>query len=306
MEKVRIRGTAYQFTKDFQQSEVIRRNFNTMTETHFGFSLEDWYQKGYWGDPYVPYTLLHDDQIVSNVSVNKLEFDIANETLLGIQIGTVMTREKYRHRGLCKYLLQRVIDEWKDQSDFIYLFANNTVLDLYPKFGFEQLQEHQYSKSVISESNIPLRPLHLERKEDAELLTKTIHASVPISKLAARNHASMILFYGLYFMKQSFFHAPDLDAIIVVDEEGDTMQLHDVFSRQPIDLNRLIRQLSGNHIKKVVLGFTPWDTSGFVRGPIHGPDTLFMLKDQAAFFKENYWMFPALSHASINILNSIL
>ncbi len=268
-----------------------------MTETHFGFSLEDWYQRGYWSDYYVPYALLHEGQVISNVSINKLRFVVDQKIRLGIQIGTVMTDARYRQRGLNKFLLQHVLAEWRDQADFIYLFANDTVLDFYPRFGFERLPEYQYSKPIISTSTHSLRKLNFENKDDVALLIETVDQSSPISKISVRDHTAMILFYGFSFMQDSFYFVKECDAIVVADYEGDRLLLHDVFAKAPIDLDELIQRLLVKQIRQVVLGFTPMDTAGFEKNLINGPDTLFMLKDQTAFFKNKHWMFPVLSHA---------
>lgn len=297
MEHVLLNDTLFYFVKGLKHDPDLRTSFNAMTETHFGFSLENWYQAGYWGDYYEPYALLQDNQVVSNVSVNKLNFLIDNEVRFGIQIGTVMTDEKYRHRGLNKYLLQHVLDEWEIKADFIYLFANDTVLDFYPKFGLEPLEEYQYVRPIQFVGIPSLRKLNIEKKEDLALLLQTVNQSVPISSISVRNHAAMILFYGMSFMKDSFYHIQELDVIVVADFEGDTLLLYDVFAKTPIDLNELIQHTAGERARKVVLGFTPFDTSGFESHVVQGPDKLFMRRDRTAFFKNKHWMFPVLSHA---------
>jgi predicted GNAT family acetyltransferase len=48
-----------------------------------------------------------------------------------IQIGTVMTHPDYRKKGLAKKLIEHITAIYEKQSDFIYLFANKTVLDFY-------------------------------------------------------------------------------------------------------------------------------------------------------------------------------
>ena len=45
-----------------------------------------------------------------------------------IQIGTVMTDNEYRNKGLSRYLIEKIISEYKEKSDCIYLSANDTVL----------------------------------------------------------------------------------------------------------------------------------------------------------------------------------
>lgn len=297
MENLVIKDNSYHFIKDFKHDEVLRKSFNAMTETHFGFSLEDWYQAGYWGDYYVPYALIDGKEVVSNVSINRLEFVIEGQTKLGIQIGTVMTDESYRNRGLNKYLLLKVLEDWKDQADFIYLFANDTVLDFYPKFGFEPLEEYQYSRPVNSDSPPSFRKLDIDNNVDLALLKETVNQSAPISKISVRDHTSMVLFYGMSFMKESIFLIEELETIVFADRDKDTLHLHDVFAKQAVDLDKVIQKISDIDIKQVKLGFTPLDDSGFEKGLITEEDQLFMLQDQSAFFKEDQWMFPIMSHS---------
>lgn len=56
-----------------------------------------------------------------------------------------MTHPNYRGQGLAKNLLNHVIAKYEDQYDFLYLFANDTVLDFYPKFGFERIEESSFT-----------------------------------------------------------------------------------------------------------------------------------------------------------------
>ncbi|PWL39898.1 GNAT family N-acetyltransferase [Flagellimonas aquimarina] len=298
MKNVTLNGITYRFAKDFKDNQDIRLSFNKLTESIFGFSLEDWYQNGYWGNHYIPYSLMLDDEVISNVSVTRIEFLFGNERKTGIQIGTVMTDEKYRHRGLNKFLLEQVINEWEGQSDFIYLFANSSVLDFYPKFNFRIVNEYQHSKPLnISETQASFRRLNIEENNDKELLIEAINNSIPISKISMRNNTGLILFYCLSYKKNSIYYIDKLNAIIIADIEGDTLYLNDVFSNQNIDLNYVIKVMSDSSVKRVVLGFAPLNPAGFNRNLLKEEDTLFILNGGVDFFKDNYFMFPVLSHA---------
>ena len=74
-------------------------------------------------------------RVVSNVSVNRIRFDLGGKKKDYIQIGTVMTDEKYRGKGLNGQIMERVLKEYEGKADGIYLFANDSVLNYYPKFG---------------------------------------------------------------------------------------------------------------------------------------------------------------------------
>jgi predicted acetyltransferase len=184
MEYIEINNIAYGFAINFKHDQVLRASFNKLTEATFGFNFEKWYQNGFWSDNYIPYSLLQNNKVISNVSVSKIEFIIENEKKLGIQIGTVMTDKEYRNRGLNKFILEQVINEWKEQCDFIYLFANNSVLDFYPKFGFEKIEEYQCSKSLkISNKQSSLKKINIENIDDLDLLERIIKNSITISKI---------------------------------------------------------------------------------------------------------------------------
>ncbi|MEZ2414497.1 GNAT family N-acetyltransferase [Muriicola sp. E247] len=298
MESIKLNNTTYVFARNFKHNQKIRTSFNRLTESVFGFSLENWYHDGFWGDYYIPYTLLHDNKVVSNVSINKIEFDMEGKRKTGIQIGTVMTDEKYRNRGLNKYLMERVIREWQDQTDFVYLFANDSVLDFYPKFNFKVVEEYQYSKTIDTHSaSSTWKKLNMEDPADVAFLIGRIKDSTPIAKISMRNNASLIMFYCNSYKKNSIFYIKKLDAIVIADFKGDTLYLDDIFSKSPIKINSVIQSISDKSILNVILGFTPLDDTGFEKQLIKSSDTLFLLKDKFEFFANKHWMFPVLSRA---------
>ena len=59
-----------------------------------------------------------------------------------------MTKKEHRKKGLVDYLLKKVLDDWEDKVDNIYLYANNSVLELYPKYGFKKAREYRLSMEV--------------------------------------------------------------------------------------------------------------------------------------------------------------
>lgn len=298
MEFVELSDIRYGFAKDFKHDKNLRKSFNQLTESIFGFSLEDWYQEGLWGDYYIPYSLLHHNQVISNVSINKIEFDIDNERKVGIQIGTVMTDKRFRHKGLNRFLMEQVMNQWKDQADFIYLFANDTVLDFYPKFNFRRMEEYQYTKKINTRGSIKsFRKLNMEETKEQVFLIKRVKESIPTSRISMRNNPSLIMFYCNSFKKNSVYYIEEHNAITIADYVGDTLYLDEIFSTKPLNIHDVIQTMVDESIAQVVLGFTPLDEMGFDKHLIKGSDTLFMLKDTHDFFINKHWMFPVLSHA---------
>ncbi len=135
MEHIKIDNKIYGYAVGIKDNDELRTSFNSLTRKTYGFDFEEWYQNGYWKDRYILYVLLDDEKVVSNVSVSVIDFLVMNEKKRCIQIGTVMTDEEYRNRGLNKFIMQKVLEEWKDKSDTIYLvcltFTQNLVLGLW-------------------------------------------------------------------------------------------------------------------------------------------------------------------------------
>ncbi|AXG70947.1 acetyltransferase (GNAT) domain protein [Kordia sp. SMS9] len=299
MKLIEVNNTNYRFVKDFKHNQEIRASFNELTQAVFQFDLEKWYSNGYWNDNYIPYSLLHKNKVISNVSVNKMEFIIENERKVAVQIGTVMTHKEYRHQGLSKFIMEEVINEWKEQSDFIYLFANDSVLDFYPKFNFEITDQYQYSKelSTSKTQNSSLKKLNIDAKFDRELFLSIVNDTSPISKVSMQNNTSLIMFYCLSYKKNSIYYLEKLNTAIIMDIEDDTLYLSDVFSKERVQLNDVIQRITDETIKRVILGFTPFDETDYERSLLKTGDTLFVIKDMANYFKNNKWSFPVLSHA---------
>ena len=101
--------------------------------------------------------------------MNVIEFLVEKERKTGVQIGTVMTDEEFQNRGLNRFIMAQVLAIWKEQSDFVYLFANDSVLNFYPKFNFEIVYEYQYSKlNVQNSDNTAKKKLNINDEKDKE------------------------------------------------------------------------------------------------------------------------------------------
>lgn len=63
----------YMLVKDYCGDDDLRRSFNNLAEETFGLNFENWYKSGYWGKQYIPYSVVSGGEIVSNVSVNRID-----------------------------------------------------------------------------------------------------------------------------------------------------------------------------------------------------------------------------------------
>lgn len=284
------------FISDYRDDRELRTSFEELAKRTFGIDFEEWYQQGYWGEAYRPYSLMDGRKIISNVSVNKMPFTLCGQRKLFLQLGTVMTDTDYRGQGLNRKLLERVMEEYKNTCDGIYLFANDSVLDYYPKFGFQKAVEYRYSKTVRNTGSREAVIWPLSRREDYDSVEKIIRRAVK-SSLFEMDNIGLTMFYLTYFMKNSLYYIRSLNTYVIAEEEAGVLFLHQVISEGEVELEEVIGAF-GDGIKKVVLGFVPQAPGGFERDVLKEEDTtLFIFGDGWDEFKREGLRFPTLSHA---------
>lgn len=294
-----INGKGYIYKSNYKEDVTLRNSFNSLTEKTYGFNFKQWYEDGYWGEKYIPYSLLDGDKVVSNVSVNIMDFLILGEQKKYVQIGTVMTDEEHRGQGLCRVLIELVLKEWEDKCDLIYLFANDSVLDFYPKFGFEVCDEYQYSlNKTKDDKSEKIRKMSIDNDSDREIIYNMACNTIPLSKVSMKDNASLIMFYCTYFMKDSIYYLEDYDTVVICEFNEDILYLQEVLSRKEVKLDNIINATMNEKIKKVVLGFTPKDISSYEKTLVNEEDTTLFIKiGKDNPFKTGGLMFPVLSHA---------
>jgi len=279
----------------YQDFEPARRSFNTLARKTFGLDFEPWHRSGYWTRQYIPYSLSRDGEVVSSVSVNFMPMTLEGSGLTMVQIGTVMTDPAFRGQGLSRFLMETVLDEWSSKVDDIYLFANDEVLDFYPRFGFRKSGEVQCTAAVSAGLPMRAEKVDMERPENRENLERAIRATRGVSRFSM-NNAGLAMFHLTGPLKEHVRHDPKTGAYLVAAVEGDLLRLDDVFCEGEVDLDRAVTAF-GPEIRRVVFGFSPCWNEALERTVCEEEDTtLFVLKNTIDF-REKGLRFPVLSRA---------
>ncbi len=296
---ITVKDKNYRLIVNYKDDKQLRASFNRLTQKTYSFDFEDWYQNGYWTHRYIPYSLADGADIISNVSVNFMEFIVDGKKRSCLQIGTVMTDPLYRKQGLNRILLNKVLADWQDRCDLIYLFANNTVLDFYPKFGFTPVNEYLHSMQIRPGQGIgpDYAKLDMSKRENRDFLKEKINQSRHFSDITMVNNVPLIMFYCTSFMSENVIYIKKHDAIAIAELNGDTLILNDIFCAKETSLQEIILSLVSKEVKKVVLGFSPKDKKGFNEEVLIQDDTLFILNDKRDVIKNKKRRFPVLSHA---------
>lgn len=297
MESIRIGGKEYRLAVGYGKDDALRKSLNALTQEVFSFHFEQWYQGGYWKDQYIPYSLLDGGRVVSNVSVNPISFQVFGQERQYVELGTVMTHPDYRGQGLLRALMEKVLADYANRCDLLYLFANDSVLKFYPKFGFEELKETQCFTNIAQPcKNVPLKKLDMaDEAIRAFVMEKAAHA-MPVSQLSMRGNAELVMFHCTLFLKSCVYYAEPYDAVVVADYKNDEINVLDIFSPRSVPLEELLRLLQNETTRRIVLSFTPPDTAPYQARPLRGEGTLCARGKDLPLLQERAFMFPLLSH----------
>lgn len=190
--------------------------------------------------------------------------------------------------------MEKVIDEYSDKCDFFYLFANDSVLDFYPKFGYIKANEYQHSGIFSRTHSLSSRKLNIDNPADRKLLSQFVSERIFNAKMVMLGNDGLIMFYLTSFMKNNIYYIEDLNVVAVAEFEDNTLTVQDVFSDHPYDLRKIIDALMNQNQMHVKLGFTPLDSIGFDVNLLEEENTTLFLTGNYPL--ENM-MFPTLSHA---------
>ncbi len=297
MEYININHKIYKLVKGNRTDETYRKSFNALTEKTFGFNFEQWYQNGYWKDQYIPYSLLDGDKVISNVSVNLMDIHVFGQSKRFIQLGTVMTDEAYRKQGLIREILHNVLEDWQSKCAGIYLFANASVLDFYPKFGFKKWNQYQCSKIICATSEVKnIQKLNMSDENNRKFLYHKVNAAIPYGEISMERNGELILFYCSSFMKENVYYLPDQDIVVVANYEQDCLEILGIFCEREVSLDWVIDYMATKDTKSVKLHFTPKEVDSYVIRSTDEEDTLFILGEDTMGLTDKQFMFPTLSH----------
>lgn len=286
----------YKLVKQVLHDDVLRNSFINLAIKTFDLSFKDWYKKGYWTESYIPYAFVDHNNVIANASANIIDLLWQGQRKRYIQIGTVMTETDHRDKGLASQLINQILVDWQDRADGIFLFANSTTIDFYPKFGFEQTDEYQYTLPVMPTPG-DFRKLNMDKESDVEVLKHYYHKSNPFAQLSAYNNFGLLMFYCSAFMKHFVYYSEKNNAVVIALQNDHTLICFDIFCDGENSMTKIVNELAAEHTQQVMLGFTPKEDRPGEYEKIESDDFLFIYSAKENIFKGRKMMFPTLSHA---------
>ncbi|MCL2828938.1 MAG: GNAT family N-acetyltransferase [Oscillospiraceae bacterium] len=292
-----INGTEYKFVPNAMQDAASRERYFDLVHSVFGLDFTPWYESGFSDDSFIPYTLFADNRAVASVGVSVNDFTWHDSPRRYVQISTVVTDPAYRKRGLSRWLTETVLNQWRENCDCIYLYANESVVEFYPKFGFVPAQEYTYSMPLTKRDGI-FRKLDLSMRADVDLLIQKHRASNPFSLLAMDKDIGILMFHCVTFLRDYIYYIEKYDAVVIAAEEERELFCYDIYANNPHDISDLLGIIAATDTRTVTLGFTPKDATGYtIEQAEEGDTTFFVLEGKENILADHRVTFPFLSRA---------
>lgn len=228
-----------------------------------GIDFSRWRKLEGWRDRYFVLALVEEEQILATIGVTLMRFSVPGEApgsprrfVEGFQLGAVATRNDRRGEGHAARLLDHILGVAGDAP--MLLFANPSVVALYPKFGFIRIVPQRISAAV----NVhPVKGSHRRFDENnagdrALLWYLTSSMAGHAGALSARPEPSILLWY----LANGFATAYVLNeerSIAFVDAADDRLILRDWIGVPPTDLACSLGAFTCRPVGKVEFGFVP-------------------------------------------------
>ncbi len=214
-----------------------------------------------------------------------------------LQLGTVMTDKAYRNQGFIRKIMERIGEDYGGGTDGIYLFANDSVLNFYPKFGFEKSEEYRYYRRVENTGKWEMEAVRMDNAAAWKRLRDVMDKNVFRGRFDLVNNYGLTMFYVTKFMQENVFYHKETDTFVIAKTEGEKVLVHNVFSGTLKDLDR-VTELFGEKVKEVTLGFTPVEKEKYLVTRHCEEDCTFFIKGAGMkVVEEEKLRIPSLAHA---------
>lgn len=221
-------------------------------------TFSDWAARGGWGDGYDVFAMVVDDHIVSTVGRTTMRYVINGEARNGYQLGAVATHPDHRNRGLTRLLMEKVLSELDAPDQPVILFANPSVLDLYPRFGFRTLAQTGFIGHFDLHPAETLAPrLDLASPTDrAWLADHCARAGAIGQRFAARDYYPPLLFH-LTRQPRIVFRLDSFGAVVIAQQYGERLLIEDLLATRPFTLTDALPHVCVQPVRTIEFGFHP-------------------------------------------------
>ncbi|MEL7568806.1 MAG: GNAT family N-acetyltransferase [Dehalobacterium sp.] len=234
------------------------RLFNELMQSTFYFSFSSWLDMKLWDERYESYSFIRDGKMLANICLYRTEIVVTGEKMEAYQLGAVATHKDHKGQGLSRKLMEHIQNRYPVTP--MFLFANESVLDFYPRFGFQRIYESSPSIEHIIDN--PLGTAQKILPQDSvvrRFLSNGRHSS---KVLYCTNSEPVEWFHLLMNYGKNIYHIWEHDVLVVALQQKEELFIPYLNMPDGTDFVRIAAALPFTGVRTVHFGFVP-DALGF-------------------------------------------
>ena len=245
---------------------------NPLVREIFDFDFDFWFRRGFWTEKYESCSLAGEGRMIAHVGVARQKVRVGGKTFLALQLGAVACIPEERGNGHVRRLIDNILRRYSGTP--VFLYANDSVLEFYPKFGFRPVEEQLPVVKTVIDNDIA--PVRCAPEELRELAMKRRRPASDLFDVLDGGEIRCFHLFGEYADKL-YRLTPEL--AVAAEQEGETLKLYELFTERPVHWPKVHKLLPFRGIRRVEFGFSPdrfgvefeWETPKksanlFVRG----------------------------------------
>lgn len=220
-----------EFKSNYFDDPGALASFENSTRKIFGLDFGRWKEKGLWDKDYTAFSAFINGECAASICVYPSKMKINGKIKKGAQLLTVGTLPDFRLKGIQKEIWKRAYNRISEECDFIFLFTDDTAAGFYEKLGLKRQVEYSevISRTVSPKhTNEHIRKLDLNIDNDYSTLERLARQREMVSNRLGFYNPNLLLFMFLYNYQDKSYYIESIDTIIVIEQNGYTLRIHDV------------------------------------------------------------------------------
>ncbi|MCP4601108.1 MAG: GNAT family N-acetyltransferase [Proteobacteria bacterium] len=159
----------------FNEPDLLASFLRTQEEVFPWLNMKWALDNGVMPPKTTPFGLFDGRDAVSIMTATEQVIVADGMRIPAVQFGTVATLSDHRNRGYSRQLVNYALSHYAACTDLVFLYANDEVIDFYPKFGFKPVKEQPVTCELTQSNRVSrFRKLEFENGNDLAILEDLI------------------------------------------------------------------------------------------------------------------------------------
>jgi GNAT superfamily N-acetyltransferase len=231
-----------EYRSDYFDDPDAKASFERYAKAIFGLDFRKWKVRGLWDDQYKPFSAFVDGECVASICVYPSDMKVGGQQMVGAQLLTVGTLPEYRRLGIQRAIWEAAHAWILKNSDFVFLFTDESAAGFYERLGLKiqpEFYDTMACPKVDPKTDVSFRKLNLEIDADYAIVERLANEREMVSDRLGFHTPKLLMFMFLYPYQSQLYYIENIDTLIVAEEAGDRLRIHDIVAAKMTGLSTI-------------------------------------------------------------------